>query len=53
VTDKLFNAIAIAIAALVVIAIIGGSIWFRASVPCKYVDWMPAKEVPTRCLIQR
>lgn len=26
------------------------SIWLSVFAPCKYVDWMPVKDVPARCL---
>ena len=33
-----------------VLGLIPVSIWLHFAAPCKYVDWMPAKDVPTRCL---
>lgn len=30
--------------------IIGGIVYIRAAAPCKYIDWMPVKDVPARCL---
>lgn len=40
-------------AKVIVIAIfafvIGGLIGLRSTLPCKYIDWLPAKDVPARC----
>lgn len=33
-----------------VVTLIPLGIWLHVAAPCKYVDWMPAKDVPTRCL---
>jgi len=38
------------IGVLIVMFIIGGLIGLRSALPCKYIDWMPAKDVPARCL---
>lgn len=35
---------------LLVIVLIPLNIWAHVAAPCKYVDWMPAKDVPSRCL---
>ena len=40
-----------AIAMFLVVVLLGAlGIWLAAFAPCKYVTWMPTKEVPTRCL---
>jgi hypothetical protein len=42
-----------AIALLLIVALIPISIWARVAAPCKYVDWLPTNEVPSRCLSVR
>lgn len=37
---------------MLLLLIIGGivlSVWLSFFAPCKYVGWMPAKDVPNRC----
>jgi hypothetical protein len=36
--------------ALLVAALIVGGIYVRAKAPCSALGWMPAKDVPARCL---
>lgn len=39
--------------ALLVIALIVGSIYVHAKAPCSSLGWLPAKDVPARCLMGR
>lgn len=47
--DWLVNLIAGVIVFAIFAVVIGGLIYVRAAAPCKYIDWMPAKDVPARC----
>ena len=31
-------------------AMIVGNLWLYFLAPCEYVDWMPTKDVPNRCM---
>lgn len=35
---------------LFVLTLLPLGIWLQVAAPCKYVDWMPVSDVPTRCL---
>jgi hypothetical protein len=37
------------IVVLIFVAIIGLIIWLRASIPCEWIDFMPASQIPARC----
>lgn len=45
------DAMEIAISALVVIVIIGFFL-FRAQAPCSWMGWVPAAELPGRCVMR-
>ena len=35
---------------ILIIVLTIGSFWLHFAAPCKYVTWMPSKDVPSRCL---
>lgn len=35
---------------VILLGLIGLGIWLSFFAPCEYVDWMPTKELPGRCL---
>lgn len=45
--DSLIEGVAMAVA--LVVFIVAG-VYMRAVVPCDWIDWLPAAEVPARCL---
>lgn len=36
----------------IVVALVALSIWARVAAPCEWVNWLPAKDVPARCLFR-
>jgi hypothetical protein len=40
-------------AAIVIVGVIGGGFWLRASAPCSWYALNPVKDVPARCLMHR
>lgn len=43
------NLIVWSVCALFLLVFIVGPIVAYVAAPCKFVDWMPAKDVPSRC----
>jgi hypothetical protein len=48
--NVLVNLIAGIIVFGIMALVVGGVIVLRTKLPCSVLDWMPAKDVPTRCL---
>lgn len=40
----------IAFGVVLVVFVIAGT-WVRVAAPCSSLDWLPAKDVPARCLM--
>jgi hypothetical protein len=48
-----FDAVVAITFGLFLVLVVALSIWVHASVPCNKLGWLPAKDVPARCLMPR
>lgn len=42
----------VALASIALVTVIGLSVYMSFFAPCKYLTWMPTKDVPARCLVR-
>jgi hypothetical protein len=48
--DRIVKAIAAAVVLVVLVVFVGGGLLLRAKLPCSWLNTLPAKDVPGRCL---
>ncbi|WP_405056948.1 hypothetical protein OG474_29940 [Kribbella sp. NBC_01505] len=49
-SQRVEDALAWALAAMILAAVIGGLIWASAHIPCHWYQFSAASDVPARCL---